>query len=648
LPFPLSLLIAASMVPPEEEQWDTITVTAASTPGRVLPPNSVIEEQELLDRQPRSAADALRALPGVSVNPNSRGEAVAKLRGAEERQTPVFVDGAPLAVPWDGRADLGTLPAGLIGSVRLMKGAAPIEYGTNAVAGAVDLETRSGGERNFRAGLTGGSEGYLDGSLVATLPGRVDLTFAAAGLRRDAEPVASLAALPFSQATSSKRTNTDLRSGSLFGAARIEEGALAARAYLLHARARRGIAPESDRDPAVDAPRFWRYPLIRQTQFSLASTYALSPESSVKLVGWRQWYDQAIDQYTDASYQTVRTRERSDDRTLGGRLVLTAPFETLVLRLVATAQTSTHSQFERNIAANSVTPELSYRQNLYTIGGEADYRIGILRGTLGIAYDRSTNPRTGDKPAQPASDALAFSAAVRAPLTENLDLAVSAGRRTRFPSSRELFGEALGRFLPNPDLQPERAWLADVELRWTTPALSLTINPFVARLEDAISQRIVDVGGRRLRQHYNLSGSTRYGVEASADLALAPRLSLEASGLWLRARADAGDASFRRLPQRPDYELRIALDYEIAEDASLRAEYRRTGPAVDLDPRGGMAQLPAGNELSLRARAKIAPIGSRHRLHIVGAIDNLTDDVVLPQLGLPLPGRSFRVGLMFD
>jgi iron complex outermembrane receptor protein len=648
LPFGSALLIAASMVPPQEEQWETITITAAATPGRVLPPNSLIEEQDLLDRQPRTAAEALRALPGISVNPNSRGEAVAKLRGAEERQTPVFLDGAPLAVPWDGRADLGTLPAGLIGSVRLMKGAAPVEYGTNAVAGAVDLETRSGGERNLRAGVSAGSRGYLDGSFVATVPGRADLTIAAAGLRRDAEPVASLSALPFSQRASDQRTNTDLRSGSLFGAVRIEEGPLTARAYLLHIQARRGIAPESDRDPAIDAPRYWRYPLIRQTQLSLASTYAVSAESSIKLVGWRQYYDQAIDQYTDASYSTVRTRERSDDRTSGGRLIVTAPLDALVLRLVGTAQTSTHSQFERSIASNSVTPELTYRQNLYTMGVEADYRTGIVRGTLGIAYDRSTNPRTGDKPAQPPSDAFAFSAAARAPLAETLALAVSVGRRTRFPSSRELFGEALGRFVPNPDLRPERAWLADAELSWSTPALSLTINPFVARLEGAISQRVVDVGGRRLRQRFNLSGSTRYGVEAAAALALAPRLSLEASGLWLRARADAGDAPFRRLPQRPDYELRLALDHELAKDASLRAEFRRTGPAVDLDPRGGMARLPAGNELSLRGRARIADIGSRHRLHIVGAVDNITNDVVLPQLGLPLPGRSFRIGLTFD
>ena len=68
------------------------------------------------------------------------------MRGSEERQTAVFLDGAPLVVPWDGRIDLGLIPAGLIGRIEIRKGAVPIEYGTNAVAGVVDLQSRSGAE----------------------------------------------------------------------------------------------------------------------------------------------------------------------------------------------------------------------------------------------------------------------------------------------------------------------------------------------------------------------------------------------------------------------------------------------------------------------------------------------------------------------
>jgi iron complex outermembrane recepter protein len=516
----LALLMLA-LLPPEEEQWDTITVTAQPSQTRVLPPSVAIGEERLLERQPRSAAEALEGLAGVSVRTNSRGETIARVRGSEERQTQVFLDGAPLAVPWDGRVDLGVVPAGLIGAVRATKGAVPIEYGANAVAGAVDFETRSGGERNFRAQGSAGSYGYGDASLIATLPaGGVDLTFAASGLTRDAEPVASLAALPFSQPRSDRRLNTDLDSGTLFAAARYAAGDLTLRGYLLHVKAERGIAPESDRDPAVDAPRYWRYPHVEQTQAALTSNFDFG-QSSARLVLWRQWFGQRILQYSDASYTTVSASQEDQDDTHGGRLVLSTALEPLRFRLIGTAQTSRHAQ------TDSPGARLIYKQNLYTLGGEADAPIGPGQATLGLAYDRSTNPRTGDKPDQPAKDAFAFSAAYRVSLGDGLTLALSAGRRSRFPSARELFGEALGRFLPNPDLAPERAWLADAELTYARDGLSVTLNPFFIRNEHTIAQRVVRVNGVNRRQRYNLSGSRSYGVDAAFVARIAGPLEIE-------------------------------------------------------------------------------------------------------------------------
>ena len=191
----MALSAAAATASPE-----SILITAERPPSRVLPPVVELNDEQLLERQPKSAADAVKALPGVTVRTNSRGETIARIRGSEERQTQVFLDGAPLAVPWDGRADIGIIPAGLIGTVRATKGAVPIEYGTNAVAGAIDLETRSGGPAAIRAMGGAGSLGFAEGAAVASLPvGAVDFTLAAAGLTRDAEPVASLKALPFSQ-----------------------------------------------------------------------------------------------------------------------------------------------------------------------------------------------------------------------------------------------------------------------------------------------------------------------------------------------------------------------------------------------------------------------------------------------------------------
>lgn len=637
----VALMLA--LVPPDQEQWDTITVTAEPAASRVLPPSVTIGEERLLERQPRSAAETLDGLAGVSSRTNSRGETVARVRGSEERQTQVFLDGAPLAVPWDGRVDLGVIPAGLIGSVRVTKGAIPIEFGANAVAGAVDYETRSGGERNFRAMVTAGSYDFGDAALVATLPaGGFDLTFAASGLTRDAEPVASLDALPFSQPRSHRRLNTDVDSGTLFAAARYASGPLTVRGYLLHVQAERGIAPESDRDPAVDAPRYWRYPHIEQTQAAITSDLDFGA-SSARLVLWRQWFEQRILQYSNASYTTVRAQQDDEDDTHGGRLVLSTALQPFNFRFIGAAQTSRHAQVDMAFPGGP-GPRLIYRQNLYTLGAEADAPIGPGQATVGLAYDRSTNPRTGDKPDQPAKDAIAFSAAYRLPLADGLSIALSGGRRSRFPSARELFGEALGRFLPNPDLAPERAWLADAELTYARDGLSFTLNPFFIRSGDTIAQRVVRVNGRNLRQRYNLSGSRSYGVDAGIVARVAEPLEFELNGTVLRARADEGAAPFRRLVQRPSVETMAALTWTPVEALSLRGEWRHFGSAVDLAPNGSKANLAPGDEINLRARWNVFTLKSGSRFYLTGSLDNLADDVITPQLGLPLPGRSFRIG----
>ena len=642
----LALNVAVSAPPATDQE---IVITAERRPTRVLPPVSELGDAQLLERQPRSAADAVEALAGVSVRTNSRGETIARVRGSEERQTQVFLDGAPLAVPWDGRADIGILPAGLIGTVRATKGAVPIEYGTNAVAGAVDLQTRSGGGTGIRGASSIGSLGFADGAAVATLPaGGADLTFAASVLARGAEPVAKLRALPFSQPRSSRRLNTDLDSMSVFGASRFSLGPSTFRASLLHVQAERGIAPESDRDPAVNAPRYWRYPDIKLTQLNIGSELELSGQSSLRLIGWRQWFEQTILQYRDATYAVARAREDDRDDTIGGRAVLTTAARPFDIRLVAGAQTSRHAQRDTPLPDGPLGAELVYRQNLYTVGGEADAPIGAGRATFGLAYDHSANPLTGDKPSHPDRGALALSAAYRMSLARRWSIAASGGRRNRFPSSRELFGEALGRFLPNPELRPEQAWLADIDLVYEGPQLSFGINPFVSRIRDTISQRVVTVDGRRLRQRYNLSGLLTYGVDGVLTAQVIDRLAVEVSGMVLRARADAGAAPFRRLPQRPSYEVSAAANFDLSERLSLRAEIRRVGPAVDLDANGAKARLASGDEVNLRGRLHVARFGGGPRLFLTASVDNLFDDVITPQLGLPLPGRSARIGLQIN
>ncbi len=624
--------------PPALPAEALITVTAPATPGRVLSPGVGLRGEALLDRQPRSIADALRGLPGVSIRPNSRGESVVRVRGAEERQTQVFLDGAPLSVPWDGRIDLGLVPAGLIGRLTVRKGAGAIEYGANAVAGVLDLHSRDEG---IVGQAQAGSLGLVNLSAAGVVPlGSTRLTLAAAHQAQGAVPVARLSALPLFQADSDRRTNSDLAATSLFAGLGGTAGTLAWRASVLHIDARRGIAPESDGNPAIAAPRFWRYPDWTLTQAQLALELPLG-DAKARATLWRQWFGQTIDAYRDVSYSSLRSREDNDDDTLGGRLTLTHGLGPVQLRWSLSGQIADHQQAETAFPPGTVPAPLRFRQTVVSGGVEADVPLGGGSAlTLGAGYDQSANPRTGDKPAQPVTGAATFSAALRTTPAAGLALTLSAGRRNRFPSARELFGEALGRFLANPGLRPERAWLADAELQWQTGPLTLTLNPFWQRGEGTIGQRVVRLLNASLRQRFNQAATTSYGVDAAVQLKLARRLTLELTGTALDA-----SAAGQPLVQRPAHELMAAIDWAPRAAFDVRAELRHVGPSRDLAPDGRLVRLSPGTELNLRGRLPVAHLG-KAPLALTAALDNALNGLITPQFGLPLPGRTVRFGVI--
>jgi iron complex outermembrane receptor protein len=163
-----------------------------------------------------------------------------------------------------------------------------------------------------------------------------------------------------------------------------------------------------------------------------------------------------------------------------------------------------------------------------------------------------------------------------------------------------------------------------------------------------LGDRIVTVDGQRLRQRFNLSGSWSVGVDAGAAWQVSRAARLELGGTLLHARADDDGNAFRHLPQRPSHELSAALTYEPVEQLSLRAELRHIGRAFDLAPSGSLVRLPASHEANLRGRWAIGRIGTASRVNMIAAVDNVTDATITPQLGLPLPGRTFRLGFEID
>lgn len=636
-----------------QAELEEITVIELKRPRRALQPAAELDHATIGESAPVTLTDIFSRLPAAGIRTNSRGEAVFRLRGSEERQTGIFLDGAPLSVPWDGRVDLGALPAGIVDQVRVSASAAPIEYGINSTLGVVEIFTpmkSQPGLNGLQAEL-GSQESASLSAIGGARSGRVEWLFGGALRTQGGEALSSRSVIPYGPVQGGARANTDLESASLFVSTTARPAWGIARASLLSVGAERGIANAGHIDPDAGLPRYWRYPHWRFNQLTINAAAELGAAMRLRSTLWLQHFEQTIDQYADDTYSTVESSEEDRDRTIGIRMVLDRPFQALDLRLVANAQLTKHEQVDVDRADGIRGPRQAFQQNLLSLGAEVDLApVEALLLSAGLSYDLAATPATGGRESQDGLSAWAASLAARWHPAEQWQIAATVGRRTRFPSLRELYGEALGQFVPNPGLRPETAWLADLAIQreWSDRQLRMRLTPWFLQIDDTLSRRAIEVDGVRRRQRYNMQGSTGRGIEAALEWGIGDRLEFRLNGSWQSHEARFESGGTRPLLYlRPDTQASLAIDYVFARDWDLFLEVRHVGPALDEDENGTAVRLPDSTEIRLRLFRTLSR-NQAGRWRAYAGVDNLGDEIVLPQLGLPMPGRTLSLGVRFE
>lgn len=85
-------------------------------------------------------AEALDLLPGIAVaESGDRNEGFIFLRGFDQRHIPVFMDGIPIYVPYDGFIDLNRLQTAPVARIQLSKGLSSLLLGGNTMGGAINI-----------------------------------------------------------------------------------------------------------------------------------------------------------------------------------------------------------------------------------------------------------------------------------------------------------------------------------------------------------------------------------------------------------------------------------------------------------------------------------------------------------------------------
>lgn len=154
---------------------DPVVVTAERSNARLVTSTAAVSRvsgDELRGLPLRSVADALRAVPGVTlVDTDGLGfDPQLMLRGfyggGEVEYVVVLLDGRPLNGLEAGLYNWDLVPLSAVESIEVVRGGASSLYGDAAVGGVINLVTRGGDGPSVRGSVSAGQLGLLEGSLA--------------------------------------------------------------------------------------------------------------------------------------------------------------------------------------------------------------------------------------------------------------------------------------------------------------------------------------------------------------------------------------------------------------------------------------------------------------------------------------------------
>ncbi|MEK7393395.1 MAG: TonB-dependent receptor [Fibrobacterota bacterium] len=608
-----------------------------------------------------SVERGVATLPGAHVYTNSRGEALVSIRGSQERQVCVFQDGAPLSLQWDQRSDLSMVPSALVSGIELVRGVPSIHYGPWASGGVVNLvgvaSRLDTGWTRWNASV--GPQGRRSMDYVAARSrdggsivigggwyGYDGIATAAAGPDDD-EPDASA-----NQASTQVRTNSDLQ--MKWVSARWRTQVPSGWSTGISGQFLDGSKGDPPSGFPGDSPRFWRIPEWSFGRIVVDANRWVS-QGGISSSIWLNSQRQVIDKFTGEQYSTRNAQEDSKDLDFGGRWVGSwKPNSDWKWTASIQAGRGGHDQIDRafdSAGRPNAAPNLRYRQVVGSAGGELSWQPSRRwLASAGVAWDQEWTLQAGDKMEKPASGLPGGSILVKWSPTSNHALHAAGALRSRFASLRELYGESLRSFAPNPELDPERTTSLELGAMGRSGGLQSEATLFVRRTDGLIDQtRVPDPSNpkRTLRKRVNLEKVVVRGIEfAGAWKPIAP-VALQASAALMNSQA-TDSVSLRLQPQgvvlrSPEVVASLRGEFALPLGFKAAADLSYKGAAWDRHPdpvRTELVHLGESVVVGLHASWEAPQTRMIPKLRLELHQENVFDTPTMPQLGLPGAGRT--------
>jgi vitamin B12 transporter len=186
----LAMLSTAAHAQDTTRVLNDVVVTATRSPkklsdiGRVV---TVITADEINRSQGKTLPELLNTVPGITFSGAENSPGISSsvfLRGASTGNTLILIDGFPVSNSSyiDGRYDLNAFPLDQIDHIEILKGSGSTLYGSDAVAGVINIITKHPNQQGLKVNLQAAGGTYNTFNEAVGLNGKINKTGVAINL----------------------------------------------------------------------------------------------------------------------------------------------------------------------------------------------------------------------------------------------------------------------------------------------------------------------------------------------------------------------------------------------------------------------------------------------------------------------------------
>jgi len=630
----LGLVLASTTVTAQEREpdmsgiMDEQIVTGSHVPlqrRQIGSAVTVLDTDFLKDAQLPYAAEALRHVPGVAISRTGGfgGLTQLRLRGAEGNHVLVLIDGVEVAPAGSGEVDLSSLLTADVERIEVLRGPQSGIYGSNAMAGVVQIFTRSNGP----SGLTASFEGGSFGTYQATGSGRISgergfLTLNGAYRESDGFSI--------SPTGTEKDGDENLTLGG--------QGRLELTDTLRLDASIRYVDKDSDSDDQDFSGGPMQGLVIDSDSYTNTTDLSGHVGGTLSLMD-DKWVTNAYGNFTDnksLGYSGSQYGSKSSRQEFG--LTSSYRFETGQIAHTLVGFIDHERESYRNTFPYDPSQIPTQKRELLGIG--AEYHIDLMQGLYlsgAVRHDDNDNFEN--------ATTYRLSAAYMVDATGSR-LHASYGTGVTNPTFTEQFGYSPGQYVGNTALTPEKAdsWDLGIEQQLVEDRLIVDVTYFHSTLKDEIVSGFNN--DLMLPTSVNDAGrSKRKGIEVS--LTARPVEGLQINGAY--SYVDSTDPDGTREVRRPTSTASLDISYAFPGDRlTLYLGGIYNGKQLDNDYRnyfinGFMAEKTAlGSYTVVNASANYRVTDW---LEVFGRVENMTDEDYQEVLGYATPGISGFAGI---